>query len=168
MKQITIVHDVHCAPDRFWRLFFEPAFNAALYRDALRVQDFTVLDYGESAEEIRRTITGRPTIEIPAAARKFVGDRLSFTESGRFDRRAQTWRFDFTTSAFGDKVRSAGTIRLEPAGEGRVRRIGECTLEAKVFGVGGMIEGAMESSLRDTWAAGARFTNDWLARGGAG
>ncbi len=87
MKQFTIVHEFACTPERFWRLFFDPEFNAALYRDGLRVEGYAVLASRETEEEIQRTITGRPQLKIPAAAQKFVGDRLSFTEEGRFDKR---------------------------------------------------------------------------------
>lgn len=164
MKQFTIVHEFACTPERFWRLFFDPDYNAALYRDGLRVADYAVLSLRETEAEIQRTITGRPQLKLPAAAQKIVGDRLSFTEEGRFDRRAGVWRSTFTTSAFGDKVKSGTTIRLEPAGPGKLRRVGECTIEAKIFGMAGFIEGTMETSMRDTWAAGAAFTADWLAR----
>ena len=42
-----------------------------------------------------------------------------------------------------EKVRNEGTLRLEPLGDSRVRRIAEITVEAKVFGIGGMIESTL-------------------------
>jgi hypothetical protein len=164
MKQFTIVHEFACTPERFWGLFFDPEFNAALYRDGLRVEGYAVLASRETEAEIQRTVTGRPQLKIPAAAQKIVGDRLSFTEEGRFDKRAGVWRASFTTSAFGDKVRSQTTIRLEAAGPGKIRRVGEVQVEAKIFGMAGFVEGSIETSMRETWAAGAAFTADWLAR----
>lgn len=164
MKRFTIVHEFACSPERFWRLFFEPAFNAALYREALSVADYAVTSSRETEAEIHRAITGRPQLRLPAAAQKIVGDRLTFSEDGRFDRRARVWRASFTTSTFGDKVRNVTTIRTEPAGPAALRRVGEVEIEAKIFGVGGLVESSMESSMRESWDAAARFTAEWLAR----
>ncbi len=164
MRRFTIVHEFACTPERFWRLFFDPGFNAALYRDALRVVDYAVHTSRETDAELRRTITGRPELRLPAAAQKIVGDRLTFTEDGRFDRAAQIWRASLTTSTFGDKVQSTTTIRVEPAGPTAIRRVGELEIAAKIFGVGGLVEGSMESSVRESWDAASRFTAEWLAR----
>lgn len=163
MKQISIVHEFACTEDRFWRIFFDPEYLAEVYRDALKVADLKVVELKETEAEIRRTLTGRPQLKLPAAAQKLVGDRVSFTEEGRFDRSAKVWRFSFTTSTFGDKVKSSGTIRIEPTAKG-VRRVAEITVEAKIFGVSGMIEGQMETSMRESYGAGAAFLTAWLAR----
>lgn len=164
MKQFSIVHEFPCNEARFWQIFFDPAYLADLYREGLKVADLAVLERTETDTEIRRKISGRPQLKLPAAVQKIVGDRLGFTEEGRFDKQAQRWRFSFVTTAFGDKVRSEGTIRLEPAGPGKVRRVADCTIDAKIFGMGGLIESNMETQMRETMASAAAFTAAWLAR----
>ena len=51
-----------------------------------------------------------------------------------------------TPSTMADKLRQRGSMRIEkPIGD-KVRRIAELSIEAKVFGLGGLIESTTESS----------------------
>ena len=53
--------------------------------------------------------------------------------------------------------------RIEKIGDDKVRRIVELVIEAKVFGIGGMLESTTEKQLRDGWDDSAVFMNKWLA-----
>ena len=57
--------------------------------------------------------------------------------------------------------------RVEPAGEGKCRRIADISMEAKVFGVGGMLESTTEKNMRQGYDASARFMNQWIRDGKA-
>ena len=167
MKQVTLAHEINCSPAVFWKLFFDPAFTAALVREAIKVDDIKILKFEETEREIHRVTTGRPKINAPAAIQKVIGDNFSYTETGRFDRATQIWHWKIALSTFTDKTRNEGTFRLEPLGPDRVRRIGEAVVEAKIFGMGGMMESGMEKQMHEGWAAGAAFTNRWIADGKA-
>ena len=167
MKQVHISHDVNCSPAMFWKLFFDPAFTAALVTEAIKVDEFKILKFEENDREIHRVTTGRPRINAPAAIQKVIGNNFSYTETGRFDRATQIWHWKIALSTFTDKTRNEGTIRLEPLGPDRTRRIGEAVVEAKIFAMGGMMESGMEKQMQEGWAAGAEFTNRWIAAGKA-
>jgi hypothetical protein len=62
------------------------------------------------------------------------------------------------------KLTNHGTVRAVPAGEGRCRRIDEMHVEAKVFGVGSVIESSTEKQVVSAWEQTAAFTNDWIRR----
>ena len=47
-----------------------------------------------------------------------------------------------------------------------VTRIIEVTLEAKIFGVGGLIESSFEKQMREESDRSATFTHKWLQSGG--
>lgn len=53
-------------------------------------------------------------------------------------------------SPLGDKLETRGTIRVEPEGAG-VRRTDEVVLDARVFGLGTVIEASAEKELRAAW-----------------
>lgn len=168
MKNVHLAHDINCSVATFWKVYFDPAFNEALLRDIMKVDDYKILASEDNDREIRRTITGKPRVTLPAPIKKMIGDGFSFTEEGRFDKATQLWHFKIRISTFGDKARNEGTMRLEPIGDNKVRRVADAVVEAKIFGVGGMIEGGMEKQMQEGWAAGAEFMNRWLADGKAG
>ncbi len=55
-------------------------------------------------------------------------------------------------------------MKIEPKSDGTVTRVVEITMEAKVFGVGGMIEKMTEKSTREGWGKSADFINDYLKK----
>jgi len=167
MKQIHLAHEIHCSPAVFWKLYFDPVFTAALLREAIKVDDFKVLKFEENEREIVRVTSGRPRINAPAAVQKVIGDNFSYTETGRLDRATQLWHWKIALSTFTDKTRNEGTMRVESIGQGRIRRLGDAVVEAKIFGMGGMVESGMEKQMQEGWAAGAEFTNRWIAAGKA-
>jgi hypothetical protein len=167
MKKVHLSHEINCSPEVFWKLYFDPVFTEALLREAIKVDDFKVVKMEENDREIVRVTTGKPRIAAPAAIQKIIGDNFSYTEEARFDRQTQTLRWKISLSTFTDKTRNEGTMRLEPIGTDRVRRIADAEVEAKIFGMGGMMESGMEKQMIEGWGTGAEFTNRWIAAGKA-
>jgi len=167
MKKVHLSHEINCSPEVFWKLYFDPVFTEALLREAIKVDDFKVVKQEENDREIVRVTTGKPRISAPAAVQKIIGDNFSYTEEARFDRKTQTLRWKISLSTFTDKTRNEGTMRLEPIGTDRIRRIADAEVEAKIFGMGGIMESGMEKQMIEGWGVGAEFTNRWIAAGKA-
>jgi len=167
MKKVHLSHEINCSAEVFWKLYFDPAFTEALLREAIKVDDFKVVKQEENEREIVRITTGKPRISAPAAVQKIIGSNFSYTEEARFDRKTQTLRWKISLSTFTDKTRNEGVLRVEPIGPDRVRRIADAEVEARIFGMGGMMESGMEKQMLEGWAAGAEFTNHWIAAGKA-
>jgi hypothetical protein len=91
-----------------------------------------------------------------------MGDGFGYLEEGRMTRGTNLWSFKTTPNAMADKLTNEGTVRVEPAGAGKVKRIADVRIEARIFGVGGMVEGAVEKDYRDGWDKSAAFMNRWL------
>ena len=68
-----------------------------------------------------------------------------------------------TPSTLAEKLKNEGTMRIEPIGEDRVRRIADIVVEAKIFGIGGLMESTTEKELRNGWDKSADFMKKWLA-----
>jgi hypothetical protein len=165
MSKFTLTHEIHCDPASFWKLFFDRDFNQALFKQHLGFPEFQVVEQRENEREIYRKVAGTPKMDVPGPVAKVLGTSFSYSEEGTFDKATQTWRWKMTPSAMPDKLRNEGVVRIEPAGEGRCRRISEIVAEAKVFGIGGLIEGAAEKNLRDGWDKSAQFMNQWIREG---
>jgi hypothetical protein len=166
--KFTVTHEINCNADTFWKIFFDKAFNETLYKQELGFPEFTVTSQEETDSQIIRKCAGRPKLNMPGPVMKLLGDGFRYTEVGTFDKAKKTWSWKMTPSAMADKLRQEGTMRVEPVGDNKVRRIAELTNEAKIFGIGGLMESSAEKSLREGWDKSAVFFNRWIADGKAG
>lgn len=164
MGKFTVTHEINCSADHFWKLFFDKEFNEKLYREALGFPKYEVLQHEENDRQITHKVMGQPKMNMPGPVAKLLGSNFIYTEEGSFDRATKVWRWKMTPSALADKMRNEGTLRLEPIGDHKVRRIAEIVIEAKIFGVGGLIESSAEKQLREGWEDSAKFMNRYLAQ----
>ncbi len=164
MGKFTVTHEINCSADHFWKLFFDPEFNTRLYREALGFPKYEVLKHEESDTQITHKVMGQPKMNMPGPVAKLLGSNFVYTEEGTFDRATKIWRWKMTPSALADKMRNEGSLRIEPIGDQKVRRIADIIIEAKIFGIGGMIESSAEKQLREGWEDSAKFMNKYLAQ----
>ncbi len=163
MKKLVIKHTIDCTVERFWKVFFDKAFNEALFRKELGFPEYSVVEQTEKQNgEVFRRISGQPKMSAPAAVQKLLGDKFRYDEEGRLDPGSMTWRFTMKPSTLADKLRTEGTVKCEPLGDGKCRRIAEIDIEAKIFGLGGVMEVFTEKEMQTGWDASAAFMNRWL------
>ena len=162
MGKFTVVHEINCNADTFWKTFFDKEFNEKLYRDGLGFPEFSVLEQRETDTQILRKAAGQPKMNMPGPVAKLLGNNFRYVEDGTFDKATKTWRWKMTPSVLAEKLRQEGTLRVEAVGDNKVRRVAELINEAKIFGVGGLIESAGEKQLRDGWETSAAFMNQYL------
>ncbi len=163
MPTVTFTHEIHCDEAKFWELFFDKDFNEKLYKVGLEFPEWTIVEQTETETEMRRTTRGRPKLKnIPGPVAKLLGDSFGYTESGSMDKKAKVWKYKLTPTTMADKIKQEGTMRISPAGDGKVKRTVELLIEAKVFGIGGLLESTTEKQLRDGWDTSAKFMNKWL------
>jgi hypothetical protein len=162
MATFTVRHEIACDADRFFQLFFDKAFNERMFA-ALEFPAFEVVRQDEDDEEIRRIVRATPKLDLPGPVAKALGAGFSYTEEGRYDRGTKTWRFGITPGSMGDKVKTTGIVRCENAQDGKsCTRVCEFDLHVKIFGIGGLVESALEKNLKTGWGRGADFMNQWL------
>ncbi|MDI3282984.1 DUF2505 domain-containing protein [Polyangium sp. 15x6] len=162
MGKFTITNEINCNEETFWKIFFDKEFNEKLYRDHLGFPEFIITEQRDSDTEIIRKVAGQPRMEMPGPVAKLLGSGFRYTEEGRLDKKTKVWSWKMTPSTLADKLRNEGTMRIEPIGDNKVRRIADLIIEAKVFGVGGLIESSAEKQLREGWNGSAVFMNEWI------
>lgn len=167
MGKFTVTHEINCNAETFWQIFFDKAFNEQLFLRELGFPEFSVVSQTDNSTSIIRKVAGQPKMNVPGPVAKLLGDGFRFTEDGTFDKASKTWRFKMTPSTMADKLRQEGTMRIEPVGDNKVRRIAELVIEAKIFGLGGLIESSTEKQLREGWDRSAVFMNRYIQQGKA-
>lgn len=164
MPTFTVTHEINCDEETFWKLFLDKEFNERMYKDGLGFPEFSIVEQVETDSEIRRKTAGKPKLNnVPGPVAKLLGDSFRYTEVGSMDKKNKVWRYKLTPSVMADKMKQEGKITCEPAGPGKVKRVAELFIEAKVFGVGGLLESTTEKSLREGWDSSAKFMNKWIA-----
>lgn len=163
MGKFTVTHEINCNEETFWKTFLDKSFNEKLYREALGFPQFDIIEQNETDTQVTRKAKGTPKMDMPGPVAKLFGSGFSYIEEGSLDRKAKVWRWKTIPSAMAEKIRSEGIVRIEPVGSDKVRRIAEIEIEAKIFGVGGLIESSGEKQLRQGWDESAAFMNKYLA-----
>ncbi|MBI2898223.1 MAG: DUF2505 domain-containing protein [Deltaproteobacteria bacterium] len=161
--RIHIDHEYRCGIDTFWdKVFFDDEYNRRLFLEGLHFKAYEKLELTDRGDSILRRIRGTPASEIPGALQKVIGADLSYVEDLTFDKKARRCTFKNTPARMAEKLRIEGSIYAEPSGTGRCRRIVDLDLEAKFFGVGGLIESFAAKAFRDNFDKAATWTNRWL------
>lgn len=163
MSTFKVTHEINCNVETFWKLFLDKTFNEKLYKEGLSFPEFTIVSQNETDTEVTRKCTGQPKMDMPAPVMKLLGSGFRYTEEGKLNKATMVWTWKMIPSALADKLRQEGTLRVEASGDNKVRRVAELINEAKVFGVGGLIESSAEKQLRSGWDQSATFMNKWIA-----
>ncbi len=139
MKTLTssVVHA--CTPETFWRIYFDEAYLRALYLETLHYKSFELLKRSDTVLETRIV----PKVNLPGPVAKVMGDSFAYENHGSLDRAKGIFSWKMVPRGK-EVVSTRGTVRVEALGEGRCRRSDEVVIEAKVFGVGRLIEAAAE------------------------
>ena len=159
MRKVNAKHEIHCDVSEFWDIFLDEAYTRALHEE-LGSKEMEVLEY----DETRRRLRVVPKLNMPGPVVKLLGDRFGYEEQSTIDRGANLFSWKIVPNTMQDKLSTHGTMRLSAAGEGRCVRNEEATVEAKVFGIGGLFESSTEKEVLSTWSREAAFMNRWIAK----
>jgi hypothetical protein len=160
MRKATATSEFPCDVDTFWKVFMDKDYNRAFYLEELGFPQLEVLEQTETTRRLRAV----PKMNMPGPVMKILGDSFGYEEVGTLDRSKSEWRWKMIPNTMSDKLRTDGVVRVEAAGEGRCRRIDEVSVEAKIFGIGGLIESSAEKEVKSAWAKEATFMKRWLEK----
>ncbi len=165
MTRFTLTHVIACDEATFWRLYLDSAVTRALIVEGLGFESCEIPLLRDEPTKLVRVTVARPRLELPDAVAKLLGPRLSYREEGTFDKERRVWEWTTELAVLSDKIQLGGSMRTEPAGPDRCRRIADLWVRAKIFALGGIVEKAAERNLRKGWQQSADWLNDALARG---
>lgn len=159
-------HTFNIDVDGFWQdLFFEPAYNQALFCDHLGFEEYTCLELTRRDDgSIRRVLRASTRATLPAVLQRLFADHTGYTEVGEFDPRTGHFVATVIPSVAADKISSRFDLWVVPKSGRQVERCLEVDTQVKLLGVGRLIESALVTQLRQTSEKVAAFTNGWLER----
>lgn len=163
VKTVTRSMSIPCPPDRLWALFFDERYVRALYLEGLGFDDFRVI---EMKEPSRKTAV-KPKLTLPGPVARLIGDSFRYEDHATLDRERGVWSWQMVQPADVKNkpiVSTRGTIRIVDGGNGTSLRTDTAEVEARVFGVGGLIESSVEKELERSWDKELAFVTKWLAR----
>lgn len=164
MQRITVTHDLDCTTERFWKLYWDEDYTRAQLLEGLGFGQAEFLAFDETEQEIHRRMRITPRLIVPAAVERVIGPALAMEERGRFDKTSQTFHWRQVLAVLPEKLVPSGTVRVDPLGDARCRRTSDLQFEAKIFGVGKLIEDIAVKNMRRGFDEAAEFMNRWLAK----
>lgn len=165
MATAEIHHVYECDEDTFWSdILFDQDFNRRLFLEHLAFEQWEVARFEESDSEIRREVVIRPvTGDLPKPLVALVGDNLGFREEGVFDKQRRRYTFSIIPNRLRDKLHISGEIHVEPRDGQRSERFVRLEVEAKIFGLGSVIEKRIIADTRESYDKGHAFAKKMLA-----
>jgi len=160
--KITVEHRLNCSPDRHWELFWDPEWNQELIVKGLGFSACDCTEAVDKGDKRSRQMVVTPKLNVPAAVAKLLGPKMAYTEKGVFDKSTGKWTFDTILSVMADRIRLGGAVTMRDHGDNRSTRVTDLWVDVRIFGLGGVIERAAETNLRDGWAKSAEWINGWL------
>ncbi len=160
----TISDDFETSAEHYWEVFFDDAYNEALFRHlriGRKLLSFDRQGEGDSLVIRRRQIL-TPEREAPKIFKRLIKGAISYTENNVFTARDDRIEVETIPGFAADKLTTRGVYRLETLGPERVRRIfeGECTCRIPL--VGSKVEQAIVDEVRSSYADTTTFTREWL------
>jgi hypothetical protein len=141
------------------RIYTEPRFYELL-GELPKLGRPEVLERREENSLVHLAVRFRFTGNLSPAVTKVIDPaKLTWVEESAHDLSDHTVTFRMNPDHYQDRLRSQGTVRYEPDGEGVTRRLTDADLAVKVpllMGggrVAGLVENAIVSGLRDHLAA---------------
>jgi len=165
MKERRIEHTYDCSAETFWnQIFLDDEYNQKLFLGELRFSEWRVVRSEERTGELHRVVAATPPLgELPSAIKRLLSDGLGYEERGVLDRKNQRYRVDVKPKSLANKLTITGELSTEPLSDRSCRRIYVARAEARVLGVGGMIEQRLLDDIEKSYNKSAAFTNRWIA-----
>jgi len=160
--EIAIAHDIDCSAERFWELYLDARWTRDLIAECVGFFECRIDEAEVTEREVRRHMYVVPDVHLPGPVVKILGHRFGYHEDGVLDRAAGRWTWTHRLGVLSDRITMRGTMRIEPVVADRCRRDVRISIEARLFGVGKLVERAAGQATRDGWEKSARWINDWL------
>jgi hypothetical protein len=165
MKERRIEHTYDCSAETFWnQIFLDEQYNQKLFEGELHFSEWKVVRSEERTGEVHRVIQATPPLgDLPAAIKRLLSDGLGYEERGVLDRKNQRYKLEVTPRSLASKLTIQGELTTVPLSERSCRRIYVARVEARVFGVGGLLEQRLLDDIEKSYNKSAVFTNRWVA-----
>lgn len=163
--RFTVEQRFGTGADETARAFTELALYEG-FADLPKVSLPQVLEWEAAGDTVRLRIRYRFAGQLSSAARAVIDpSKLSWVDESTHDLARRHVRFVLRPDHYGERFRCSGEYRIEPDGDG-CRRHATIDVEVSARFVGGAVERAIASGLREHLADEARVVEAYLAARG--
>lgn len=160
MLKFSLDNDLEPDVDKMWDLLCDADYMRRYHLEGLGFQDFAVEQEDWRGEVLHRVIKVVPRLDMPGPLKKLFGETMSYREHAHFDRSTKVWRWHTDMPGPGKKIQIGGSIEILPGrGDWGCSRRTHFEVEAKILGIGGMIEKTIKKESIDNYERAARFIN---------
>ncbi len=161
--EIMIEDRFVCDPQKLMELLSDNAFDDELMKALEMGKELLGEEKKSAGPEYRIRLTSAEP--IPAIAKKFVGEHLSYVETRTWNKSACSNQWVIIPEVKGASVEAKGTTEIVADGHGCVRRTkGKVTVNLPL--VGKKIEEMVLQSITDTFKKNAAYCRDYLEKNG--
>ena len=159
----TFEQQLHGVPSAVFDVLLDPGFVAA--RGALvNLGDAELLESSRDGNRAHQRMRLRFTGDLaPAVTAVIDRDRLTWVDDAVYDVAAGTAEHEVLPDHYADRLSCSYRESVTADGDGS-RRILSGRVRVRMMLVGGKVEGAIVSGLREHAVAEAALINEWLAR----
>lgn len=159
--QFTIEQRLAASPTAVIDALTDPELYAT-YTGLSKVAPPEVLEHASEGGVVRLSLRMQFIADLPAAARRVVDPaKLSWVQHERYDLATSTASVVFRPDNYADRFSCTGGYTFEADGDGCTRRI-QGDLRIRMLLVGGQVENAMVSGLREHFAEEQPVLERWL------
>jgi hypothetical protein len=165
MSHFKLVHDQNCGPEKFWEVFFDEAYNRAIYKHVgTKERQFLEMhDHGDTKTWVLRVF---PERDLPDFVKKIIKGDLGYIEHATMYKARNRIESRIEPTLFKDKTKINAVYTIESIAPNKVRRTFEGDVDVSFPLVGKKVEGVIVADLEKAYQNIADFTNEWLATHG--
>lgn len=162
MSHFKLVHEQNCNPERFWEVFFDEAYNQAIYKHVgTKERQFLEMhDHGDTKTWVLRVF---PERDLPDFVKKIIKGDLGYIEHATMYKARNRIESRIEPTLFKDKTKINAVYTVEAIGPQKVRRTFEGDVEVSFPLVGKKVENIIVTDMEKAYDGIATFTNEWLA-----
>ncbi len=159
--QILIEDRFACSPKELFDLLCDNKFDDELMKSLKMGKEMLAENKKSEGMEYKIRLTSAE--DIPAIAKKFVGDHLSYVETRSWNDAKLSNNWVIAPEIKGAAVDAHGTTEIVKDGEGCIRRT-KGSISVSLPLIGSKIEQMVLASIKDTFAKNADYCRSYLAK----
>ena len=156
--EILIEDKFNCSPEKLYALLSDNGFDDGLMQSLKMGKE--LLSETKLSDGVTYKLRLTNPDEIPAIAKKFTGDHLSYVETRTWSSKGNTWVIEPEVS--GAKVEAKGVTEIVSDGSGCIRRT-KGSINVSLPLIGKKIEQMVLESIQKTFKQNAEYCRSYIA-----
>lgn len=159
MKTIHIDHIYHCPPEVFWDKLWDADIRREREKKGCRALSYEVLESRWEGDTYHQVAVIEEVVDAPRAVRRIFGETSKIEETTTWVKGSDTVQISYKPSIMSNKVSMVGSLTCTPADGGHCRVVMDVNITARIFLVGGIVEGLISKALPKRQAKDVAYFN---------